>query len=78
MAWWWRRALAGLVVAKGELIEDDGQATTYLVSGRADIPAGQVQDDVVVARGVVTVDGTVEDDVIVLSGRVRITGHRPR
>jgi hypothetical protein len=67
-------ALAALVVTKGDLVENDGQATTYLLSGRADIPAGQVQDDVVVARGAVTVDGTVEDDVIIGSGRVWITG----
>jgi len=66
--------LAAVVVTRGALIEDDRQATTYLLSGRADIPAGQTHDDVVVARGVVTVDGTVEDDVLVGSGRVRLNG----
>ncbi len=66
--------LAVLVVSEGDLVENDRQATTYLVGGRADIPRGQTQDDVIVARGVVTVDGTVEDDVIVGSGRVRLNG----
>ncbi len=66
--------LAVLVVTRGDLVESDGQATTYLLSGRADIPAGQTQDDVVVARGVVTITGTVEDDVIVGGGRVRVDG----
>lgn len=66
--------LAVLVVTKGDLVENDGEATTYLLSGRADVPAGQTQDDVTVARGVVTIDGTVEDDVLVGSGRVWLTG----
>ncbi len=66
--------LAVAVLARGDLVEADAQATTYLVSGRADIPRGQVHDDVVAARGVVTIDGTVEHDVIVGSGRVRLNG----
>jgi hypothetical protein len=66
--------LALLVIADGDLLERDGQATTYLVSGRADVPRGLTQDDVVVLSGTVTVDGTVEDDVLVVHGRARIDG----
>lgn len=67
-------ALALLVASRGDLVERDGQATTYLLTGRADVPRGLVQDDVVVVSGTATVAGTVEDDVLVLNGRVRITG----
>jgi hypothetical protein len=66
--------LALLVVTKGDLVERDGQATTYLVTGRADVPRGLVQDDVVVLSGTVTVEGTVEDDVFVVNGRAVIAG----
>jgi hypothetical protein len=66
--------LALLVVTQSDLIERDRQATTYLVTGRASVPRGLVQDDVVVLSGTVTVEGTVEDDVLVLNGRARIDG----
>ena len=66
--------LAALVVTRGDLVEADGQATTYLLTGTAEVPRGLTQDDVVVVRGTATVNGTVEDDVIVLDGRVRVRG----
>jgi cytoskeletal protein CcmA (bactofilin family) len=62
------------VVTKSDLIERDQQATTYLVTGRAAVPRGLVQDDVVVLSGTATVEGTVEDDVLVVNGRARIDG----
>jgi hypothetical protein len=66
--------LALLVVTKGDLVERDGQATTYLVTGRAIVPQGLAQDDVVVLSGTVTIEGTVEDDVLVVNGRALIDG----
>ncbi len=67
-------ALAVLVVTRGDLVEDDGQPTTVLVSGRAEVPQGQVHDDVYGLHGTVVVRGTVEDDVFLLDGRARIEG----
>ena len=55
--------LAALVVTRGDLVEDDGEPTTLLVSGQADVPRGQVHDDVFLLRGTAVVRGTVEDDV---------------
>jgi len=66
--------LALLVVARGDLIEDDGEPTTLLVSGQAEVPRGQVHDDVFLLRGTAIVRGTVEDDVVVVDGRARIIG----
>lgn len=66
--------LAVLVVSRGDLVEDDGEPTTLLLSGQADVPRGQVHDDVFLLRGTATVRGTVEDDVVVVDGRARITG----
>jgi hypothetical protein len=66
--------VAVLVVAKGDLIEDDGQPTTILVSGQSEVPRGQVHDDVLALRGTVVVRGTVEDDVLLVDGRVRVEG----
>ena len=66
--------LALVVVTQSDLVERDEQATTYLVTGRASVPRGLVQDDVVVLSGTATVEGTVEDDVLVVRGRARIDG----
>lgn len=66
--------LAVLVVTRGDLVEDDGEPTTLLLSGQADVPRGQVHDDVFLLRGTAVVRGTVEDDVIVVDGRARIEG----
>ena len=66
--------LAVLVVSRGDLVEDDGEPTTLLLSGQADVPRGQVHDDVFLLRGTATVRGTVEDDVVVVDGRARIIG----
>lgn len=66
--------VAGLVVTRGDLVEDDGEPTTFLLSGRAVVPRGQIHDDVFLLRGTATVAGTVEDDVVVVDGRARIDG----
>ena len=66
--------LAVGVVLRGDLIEDDGEPTTLLVSGQAEVPRGQVHDDVYLLRGTAIVRGTVEDDVLVVDGRARIIG----
>ena len=66
--------LAAWVVSRGDVVEDDGEPTTLLLSGQADVPAGQVHDDVFLLRGTAVVKGTVEDDVVVVDGRARIEG----
>lgn len=66
--------LAVLVVTRGDLVEDDGEPTTLLLSGQAEVPRGQVHDDVFLLRGNAVVRGTVEDDVVVVDGRARIIG----
>lgn len=66
--------LAVLVVTRGDIVEDDGEPTTLLFSGQADVPPGQVHDDVFLLRGTAVVRGTVEDDVVVVDGRARIEG----
>ena len=63
-----------LVVTTGDLIELDDEATTVLISGRADVPRGQIQDDVMALRGTVVIAGTIEDDVLLVDGRVRLEG----
>lgn len=67
-------AVAVLVVTTADLIELDDEATTVLISGRADVPQGQIQDDVMALRGTVVIAGTIEDDVLLVDGRVRLEG----
>lgn len=66
--------VAVLVVTRGDLIEDDGEPTTLLISGQAAVPRGQIHDDVMALRGTVVIGGTVEDDVLLVDGRVRLEG----
>jgi hypothetical protein len=66
--------LALVVLVGGDVVEDDGEPTTVLLSGQAEVPRGQIHDDVLVLRGSVVVGGTVEDDVLVVDGRVRVDG----
>ncbi len=66
--------LAALVVTTTDVLADHGEATTLLLNGRAEVPRGQIQDDVMALRGTVVIAGTVEDDVLLGDGRVRVEG----
>jgi hypothetical protein len=66
--------LAALVVTTTDVFADDGEPTTVLINGRAEVPRGQIQDDVMAVRGTVVIAGTVEGDVLLADGRVRVEG----
>jgi hypothetical protein len=66
--------LAALVVTTTDGFADAGDATTLLLDGRAEVPRGQIQDDVTALRGTVVIAGTVDGDVLLGDGRVDVEG----
>lgn len=78
-----RRRLITIIVAAATIIScgspawaaDDLVAPDQIVlSGRADVPRGRTVGQVVVFRGVASIQGVAHGDVVVLSGRANIGG----
>jgi hypothetical protein len=73
-----RHGISTVVVALTVLLAGAGSAsgaTDHLViSGGADVPAGQTAGDVIAIDGTVRIAGHVTGDVISVSGPVRVTG----
>ena len=65
--------MAGPAWAQTDPIAPDGTDTQVVLTGRAEVRAGERADTVVILDGPAVIDGTVDGAVVALNGDVRVT-----